>query len=411
MNPVTIFGAMVIGTASLLSLGVLPILLGGLDEAGRLSKAGIGQAAMLELFALAFGSAAGGHWMARGSMRLKTVAAGIGLAAVNVATAYSVSETVILLDRAIAGLLGGVLFGAANAIIVRSKNPDRLTGILVGASVIPQIGLAFLIPVALIPRFGIEAGYYALAAGALVAAAFAITFSDRATPSVAGERARIPFSGPMVLFAVGTVLQSGGLGAAWTYTERVADQHGFSPSVVGLAFSSALAGQVGGAWLSAWMVPKIAKWPTLFLLVFAQAASIALAILLALPIAFVIAVFVFASVASAAMAFQMAQIVTLEPTRRAAALILPTILFGNGLGPLLASFATTDVNVLGGCWVAVAMTSVSLVLYIVCAGLSRRRTSPSLGERLRSRDYIRARVSKYSGGPLHNPSPRYELPY
>ncbi|PKA43633.1 hypothetical protein CWR43_11865 [Rhizobium sullae] len=378
MNPVTIFGAMVIGTASLLSLGVLPILLGGLDEVGRLSKAGIGQAAMFELFGLALGSAAGGYWMGRGAMRLKTVAAGLALAVVNVATAHSGSGVIILLDRAVAGLLGGLLFGAANAIIVRSNNPDRLTGILVGASVAPQIGLAYLIPVVLIPKFGIEAGFYALAAGAMAAAAFAVTLVDRVAIHVASERTRISFSGPLMLFCIGTVLQSGGLGAAWTYIERVANQHGLSPSIVGLAFSSALAGQVAAAWLSAWVVPKIAKWPTLFSLVLAQTVFTAVAVQIALPTAFVVSVCVFASAAAAAQAFQMAEIVRLDVTRKAAVLILPMILFGNGLGPLLASFATTEVDVLGGCWVAVAMSAISLLLYVVCAAVSARRrlTSP-----------------------------------
>lgn len=380
MNPLSILGAMVIGTASLLSLGVLPILLGGLDEVGRLSKAGIGQAAMFELFGLALGSAAGGYWMARGAMRLKTVAAGLALAVVNVATAHSGSEAMILLDRAIAGLLGGLLFGAANAIIVRSNNPDRLTGILVGTSVVPQIGLAYLIPVVLIPKFGIEAGFYTLAAGALVAAAFAITLVDRAAPHVASERTRIPFSGPLVLFCVGTILQSGGLGAAWTYIERVANQHGLSPSVVGLAFSSALAGQVAAAWLSAWLVPKVAKWPTLFSVVLAQTVFTAVAVQIAIPTAFVFSVCVFASAAAAAQAFQMAEIVRLDTTRKAAVLILPMILFGNGLGPLLASFATTDIDVLAGCWVAVAMSAISLLLYVVCAAMSARRRMPSAVE-------------------------------
>ncbi len=378
MNPFTIFGAMVIATASLLSLGVLPILLGGLDEVGRLGKAGIGQAATLELFGLALASAVGGYWMGWGGMRLKTAAAALGLVAVNVATAYAGSEVSILFDRAMAGLLGGLLFGAANAIIVRSDTPDRLTGILNGASVIPQIGLAYLIPVVLIPRFGIEAGFYTLAAGALVAALFAGTLVDRVDTLVEAERTPIQISGELILFGLATVLQSGGLGAAWTYIERVASQHGFSPSVVGLAFSVALAGQVVGAWLSAWAVPNTAKWPTLFLLVLAQATSIAVAVLISMPTAFIVSVCVFASVAAAAMAYQMAQIVRLDATRRAAILILPMILFGTGLGPLLASFATTEVNVLGGCWVAVAMTTISLVFYVVCAGMSarRRRSQP-----------------------------------
>lgn len=378
MSPSTICGAMVIGTASLLSLGVLPILFGGLDDAGLLSKPGIGQAAMLELFGLALGASVGGYWMGRGAMRWKTAVAALGLLAVNVANAHAETAAAVLLDRAIAGLLAGLLFGAANAIIVRSNSPDRLTGILVGASVVPQIALAYLIPVLLMPKFGVAAGFYVLAAGALVAALFAVTLVDKVGGLAHPERTGIPFSRSVLLFGSATVLQAGGLGAAWTYMERVASQHGFGPSVVGLAFSASLASQVAAAWLSAWLVAKTAKWPTLLMLVLAQAGFTALAIVTVLPTAFIAAVCIFASAACALQAFQMAGIVRLDTTRRAAVLILPMILFGNGLGPLIASFATTEVDVLGGGWAAVTMTAASFVLYVACASWSTRHRASLL---------------------------------
>ncbi|NKL81203.1 hypothetical protein GFL18_33740 [Rhizobium leguminosarum bv. viciae] len=380
MSPTTICGAMVIGTASLLSLGVLPILLGGLDDAGLLTKAGVGQAAMLELFGLALGSTGGGYWMARGAMRLKTAAVALGLVAINVANAHAETTAVVLLDRAIAGLLAGFLFGAANAIIVRSNNPDRLTGILCGASVVPQIGLAYLFPVLLIPSFGVAAGLYTLAAGGVIAALFSVTLLDKLGDLEHPERTGMRLGGTVLLFGTATVLQAGGLGAAWTYIERVASQHGFSPSVVGLAFSASLATQVAAAWLSAWLVPKMAKWPTLLMTVLAQAGFIALAIITDLPTTFIAAVCIFAGAACALQAFQMAEIVRLDATRKAAVLILPMILFGNGLGPLIASFATTEADVLGGGWAAVAMTAASFLLYVGCAAWSSRQRSNSLLE-------------------------------
>ena len=380
MRPITIFGSIIIGTVSLLSLGVLPILLGGLNDAGLLSKAGIGQAATLELFGLTFGATVGGYWMARGAMRLKTAATALGLVAVNVANAHAETTAAVLIDRAVAGLLAGLLFGAANAIIVRSNNPDRLTGILCGASVVPQIGLAYLFPVLLIPSFGVSAALYVLAAGALIAVLFAVSLEDQVSVLERPERTGNRFSGTVLLFGGATVLQAAGLGAAWTYIERVATQHGLSPSVIGLAFSASLASQVAASWLSAWLVPSMAKWPSLFVLVMMQAGFIALAILTDAPTAFIIAICVFASAACALQAFQMAEIVRLDTTRRAAVLVLPMILFGNGLGPVIASFATTEVDVLGGGWAAVAMTAASLLLYFASASRSRWQGAASMLE-------------------------------
>jgi predicted MFS family arabinose efflux permease len=313
-------------------------------------------------------------------MRLKTAAAALGLVAVNIANAHAATTAVVLLDRAIAGLLAGLLFGAANAIIVRSNNPDRLTGILCGASVVPQIGLAYLFPVLLIPTFGVAAALYALAAGGVIAALFAVTLVDKLSGLEKPERMGTHFSGAVLLFGGATVLQAGGLGAAWTYIERVASQHGFDPSVIGLAFSASLASQVAASWLSAWLVPKMAKWPTLLMLVLAQGGFVALAILTDLPTTFITAVCIFASAACALQAFQMAEIVRLDKTRRAAVLILPMILFGSGLGPLIASFATTELDVIGGGWAAVAMTATSFLFYAACASWSKRQRTTSLLE-------------------------------
>lgn len=367
MRPSTIGAALVIASLSLLTLGVLPILFGGLEQAGRLSKAGIGQAAMLELFGLALGGAAGGYWMGNGAMRLKTAAVALGLAAVNVATAHAASMGLVLLERAVAGLLAGLLFGAGNAIIVRSKNPDRLMGVLCGASVVPQIVLAYLLPVVVIPKFGIEAGFYALSAAMLVASLFSVALVDRVPKLQQLEHSPVRLGWPLSLFAGALVLQSAGLGAAWTYIERLAHQHGFSPSVIGLAIAGGLAGQLVGGWLSAWVCPKIDKWQALLALAVVQAGSIALATLPGVSASFIAAICLFGGAAAAMMAFQVAGVIAIDTTRRTAALVAPLILFGNGLGPLVASFFTLQHDVSGGAWAAVAISAIAALLYLFFA--------------------------------------------
>lgn len=367
MKRSTIAGALVVGSAALLSLSILPILLGGLIEAGRLSQAGLGQAAMLETFGLALGAAFGAHWTGRGAMRVKTAAAALALAAINAATAHAGSTEIVLLDRAIAGLLAGLLLGAANTIVVRTKNPHRLSGVLLGASMIPQIAAAYLMPVLLFPRFGAAAGFYVIAAGVLAAALCAGALVDKASPLEAAERARMPLSPSLALFAGAIVLQSCGLGAAWAYIERLAHQQGFTPSTVGIAIATSLACQVAAAWLSAWLSPITPKWPALLTLIALQAGFMALAVTTGSPAAFIAAVCVFGSAPPAMQPFQVAEIIALDPTRRTALLVGPMILFGNGLGPLLASFVTTEADVRVGFGAAVAMSLASVGLYALSA--------------------------------------------
>jgi len=371
MKSVAIGGALVVGSASLLSLGVLPILLGGLAEAGRLSAAGVGQAAMLETFGLALGAAVGAHRMGRGAMRAKTALAALALVAVNVATAHAGAAGLILLERAVAGLLAGLLLGTANTVIVRTSHPHRLSGAMLGLSTLPQMAAAYLMPVLIIPRFGLAAAFYVLAGGVLTAALCAGALPDRTAPLPRTDDGEGAISASLLLFAAAVFLQSAAIGAAWTYVERLAHQQHFAPSTIGVAAAASLGCQVAAAWLSAGLSARVRKWPVLLTLIALQAGFMMLAVTTAAPGAFITAVCVFGAVPAAMQPLQVAEVIALDPTRRAALLVGPAILVGNGLGPLLASFATTTADVTAGFWMAVSMSLAALGVYALCAVRSR----------------------------------------
>jgi hypothetical protein len=88
--------------------------------------------------------------------------------------------------------LAGLLYGMANAIIARSKDPDRLTSVLMGGSMTPGIALAYLIPVFLVPQFGVGVGFCALAASVLVPSLFTITLVDKLSSLERPETTRVP---------------------------------------------------------------------------------------------------------------------------------------------------------------------------------------------------------------------------
>jgi fatty acid desaturase len=70
--------------------------------------------------------------------------------------------------------------------------------------------------------------------------------------------------------------------------------------------------------------------------------------------------------------FQIGEMIVLDKTRQAALLVGPMILFGNGLGPLIASGFTTETDVHLAFWSGVAMTAVSAALYMFAAYRSVR---------------------------------------
>src|ERR1700761_8956405 len=100
----SVSGAMLVGTAALMILGVQPILLGALTEAGRLSVSGLGRLAMVEVLALALGSAIGTRVMPTGRVRMKTSVACLVLAMANFAIYLPQSSATLYILRLIAGL-------------------------------------------------------------------------------------------------------------------------------------------------------------------------------------------------------------------------------------------------------------------------------------------------------------------
>jgi len=362
-----IAGALCIGAASLLSLGILPILLGALASSGRLTQVGVGQAAMLETLFLAFGAAFGAFWMAQGAIRIKAGSVALLLVAMDVATASAGSTEAVLVDRSFAGLFAGLLLGAATTIIMRGKNPGRLSGILLGLGMLPQVAAGYLLPVYLIPTFGAASGVYLLTAGVLAAMLGILGLPSDLQPLTEEAMAAEPVTQPVILLFTAIVLQACGLGAAWTYLELLSHQQGFAPSVIGVAIAGSIACQVASAWLAAWLSPRFRKWPVLLTFIALQAVTTVLAIVTSSPAMFIVAVCIFGSMPPAMQPFQVSEMIVLDRTRQAALLVAPMILFGNAIGPLIASAFATQTDVRIAFWAGVAMTAVSAGFYIFAA--------------------------------------------
>ena len=200
--PGVIGAAILVGAAALFVLGVQPILLAGLIEAGRLTNTGLGLAAMAEVLALAIGAAIGPSLMNTGAMRLRTAAMCLLLVAVNLGVQQASSPTWIYLDRAAAGMLEGVILGAALVVLTHTRQPDRISGLFLALQTLPQMIAAYLLPVWLMPRYGVEAGFVLLAMLAFIAAFGALGLADRVQFHADEARPPLKWSPPAVLFVL-----------------------------------------------------------------------------------------------------------------------------------------------------------------------------------------------------------------
>jgi len=357
-----ISATMVVGTAALLVLGVQPILLGGLIETGRLTEAGLGRVAMIEVFALAIGSAIGPFAMNAGAMRLKIAAAALLLAAVDVGLFAAHSATSILALRGVAGLLEGLLIGAAVVVITHTHRPDRMNGLFLGITTAPQIAAAYLLPALIIPRFGHNAGFALLAASAVVAACAAPFLVDRVEAHAEAHTQGIAWSPALLLTVLGGLTQNAGIGAAWNYVERLGAQHGLAPAVIGAAMAGSLTLQFLGALLSAWLCWRM---PARLMLVaggFIQA-GVVVAMLAHSDAGYITAVCLFGLCWLALQPFLISELIRLDPSRRVAMVMTPVALAGLSLGPLIVSFAVKTGDVRGGFVGAAALLAAAGAFY------------------------------------------------
>lgn len=366
-----------VGSAAMLVLGVEPILLGGLAEAGRLSEAGVGQVAMVEIFGLAIGATAGPFVM-NSRMRVKLAVVSLLLALANLAVPLASTSGEILLQRGGAGLLAGLLLGAVSLVLTHNARPERMSGLLMGLSTIPQVLAALLLPTIVIPRLGVGAGFGVLAGMALLSLLVAPLMVDRVPVSHSGTGGTLRWSPALAIVVGAAFLQNAGIGAAWSYLERLAHDQGFSSATVGGAIGGSLAFQVAGALLAAWLGGRLPAVWVLILGSVVQASFVICLLLTGQSAAFIAFACGFGLFWLALQPFLVRQLIALDPTRTAAMLLAPLGLVGFSAGPLVASAYVHGQQVGGAFWAAAAMLVVAASLYAISATLQRVRASTAI---------------------------------
>jgi predicted MFS family arabinose efflux permease len=356
-------GAMLVGAAAMLVLGIQPELLGALADEGRLPAAALGRLAMVEVFALAAGSAIGPYWMTGRRIRTKTtlVCIGLAVACFGIYAAHTLVALYVL--RALAGIFEGLAVGSTIAIVTHTRHPDRVNGVLLAVATIPQILAAYLLPVAITPRWGGNAGFGLLGAFALISTvgAFRLVSPPQRMRHIESKGW---LRSPAVLIALmAVVTQNAGIGAAWNYIEQLGSQHRFAPDEIGLALSASLGFQVVGAFFVSWV-----GWRTPHRLALLAGVVLQTAVVLALAQTdhftfYFFETCVFGLFWLALQPFQIQQLIMLDPSRRAVLLVMPLSLVGLSLGPLLASFVVSQGDVRNAFWMAAAIFGLSAILF------------------------------------------------
>ena len=111
----------------------------------------MGYAAAIELFGVAVGAAIG-PFVVNKPVRARAVAISLALAFANVSIYVADAPVKILTERGVAGVLEGLLLGAASLIAVHNSRPERMNGLLIGLATAPQVAAAYALPIFILPR-------------------------------------------------------------------------------------------------------------------------------------------------------------------------------------------------------------------------------------------------------------------
>jgi len=341
LHPRAAAACLAVGVNALMVIGVLPVLLGTLADEHRLTAAGIGQSATIELLAMGLSTGAMGVVKRPRHLRTIAMAASVGLALANAAT-LAASGLGIFAARAAAGALEGVLIWISVAMIARTVTPERWAGVFFTAQTASQLVLALLIALWLAPHWGANGGYAVLGLISLSGVAMAMALPDRFAPLVVapGQSGAPPLRGLAALAA--TIVYVSAAGAVAVYVVPLAHQAGLSSDVARTAQWVNLSAQVAGATLATLLAGRVG-----YLTVFFGASTLYLAawflISKDLPAPAFIGVFASTGLAGLLVGpFLTPMTIDADPSRRAAMQSGAAQIMGGAMGPFLASMAVSQ---------------------------------------------------------------------
>jgi MFS family permease len=343
-----------VGVNSLIFAGVLPILLGALADEHRLSASGIGLAATTEGLAMGLTTAAVGLVRRPERLRLIAVAAMLAMAALNL-FAMRASGTAIIAARGATGACEGVLLWITVSMIARTVTPERWAGVFFTVQTLAQLLLAMVLAAAIVPLYGANGVFGALAALAVVGVVPALLSPSRFAPLPprpdAGEA---PTPRGWAALAVTLVFVSAG-GAVGVYVQPLAHQAGLDSGVARTAIWIALAAQVAGGVLATTLAGRV-RYFTIFIVT--SAVDLAVWMAFSQPLSawmFILANSLAGLVGLLLGPFLVPMTIDADPSRRAAMQSGAAQLLGGALGPLLASQVVGDRDVHGVLWLAAGL--------------------------------------------------------
>ncbi len=366
--------ALWIGSAGLLILGVIPILYGALNAERRINLAELGLIATVETLLIGVSSAVAAMLFAARNLRLKCTILLVGLAALDFAISVAGSSQMILIDRALAGLIEGALVAVSIELIARSRHAERLGGLFLAMQALAQGLLALGLAWWVVPEMGANGGFLALAIVCDVSIGVALfvppEYGEMPQQSASMDGV---FTVRSILALLMIALYFMFVVAVWTFLEPLGGKVGIEAQTVGVLVSVGLFVQVAGSLAAAWLEAHVDYRVGIFGC--GVVGLIAAAILGGSPtlLMFCVAVLAISFVWMFIVPFMIGMALAADSTRNTCLLVPAAQLSGAAFGPLAATTFVEGENASAVPLFGIAMTVLSLALFGLFLIAVRRR--------------------------------------
>jgi MFS transporter, DHA1 family, inner membrane transport protein len=366
--------ALWIGSAGLLILGVIPILYGALHAEKRVNLNELGLIATVETLLIGVSSAVAAMVFSARKLRLKCAILLVALAALNAAIAVAGSSKMILIDRALAGLVEGAMVAVSIELIARSRHAERLGGFFLAMQALAQGLLALGLAWWVVPRMGANGGFLMLGIVCLVSIGVALLVPTEygAMPKPSASMDGV-FTVRSLLALLMIMLFFMFVVAVWTFLEPLGGKVGIDAQTVGVLVSIGLFVQVAGSLAAAWLEAYLDY--RLGILGCGVVGLIAAAILgggPALPM-FCVAVLAISFVWMFIVPFMIGMTLAADSTRNTCLLVPAAQLLGAAFGPLAATAFVEGENAGAVPLFGIVLTVLSLALFGLFLIAVRRR--------------------------------------
>ncbi|WP_043284761.1 MFS transporter [Paraburkholderia oxyphila] len=369
-----IAASILIGGIALLISGVQPILFGAMVNEKRITLDTMGLLVMAEIVALGLGAGLAVK-LSLEQFRRIVVTAGVLVVVCNLLTTLHVSLLLLFLIRICTGLAEGVLVWSTVCVIVRSKVPERNSGIFSVFQVLIQAAFASVLTGLVMPIYSWRGGFISLTAVVLVGVGLGGLLPKRLSPVSETLEGFFVWDIAKVLPLAIAFFQQAGLGAAWAYLEPLGQSAGMSDMQSEALISTVLCIEVLGGLLGTALVRRLAPVGGVLLAATATIVSALGMITVAKGAITEFSVFamIFGFFWPFVMPYEMGLALRSDSSGKIATLLPAAQVLGVAFGPLVAALSIDGEHVRAAATVCLILTACSAIACIASTSIATPR--------------------------------------